>query len=299
MTEEIELSSVNLRYESYRMKNLGQEKRLLTSILERGILEPLQGVDVGGERILLNGFKRYRSARKLKLGTIPYRSVGEDEASGIITVLRSSNDHALSILEQARFVDDLSAIHKLSVADIAELLSRSKSWVSMRLGLIKEMGEQVRERIFAGEFPVYSYMYTARQFMRMNGEGKQAVEDFVEAVAGKNLSTRDIESLAHGYFRGGEAIRAEISAGNLSLVLESIKDLKAKPECLSELERSVLRNLELVQSCMKRLVAKAGDERLSSRSFHAEACLLSAGTLSRLPAFKKMLEELHDRSGNV
>jgi predicted transcriptional regulator len=299
MREEIELSSVNLRYESYRMKNPGQERRLLASILERGIEEPLEGVTVGEERILLNGFKRYRSARKLGLGTVPYKAVAEDEASGIVRVLRFSNDHSLGILEQARFVDDLRTVHKLSVADIAELLSRSKSWVSMRVGLIAEMGEKVRERIFDGEFPIYSYMYTARQFMRMNGEGTKDVEDFVEAVSGKQLSTRDIESLAHGYFRGGDHIREEIRAGNLSLVLDQIKKLRRNPEGLSELERSVLRNLESVGSYMKRLVARHRDERLRSRTFHAEANLLASGILSRLSAFKKALENLYDRSGNA
>lgn len=299
MREEIELSSVNLRYESYRMKNPGQERRLLDSILERGIEEPLEGVTVGEERILLNGFKRYRCARKLKLGTVPYKAVAEDEATGIVRVLRFSNDHSLGILEQARFVDDLRTIHKLSLADIADVLSRSKSWVSMRVGLIAEMGEKVRERIFDGEFPIYSYMYTARHFMRMNGEGREDVEDFVEAVSGKNLSTRDIESLAHGYFRGGDRVREEIRAGNLSLVLDQIKELRRNPEGLSELERSVLRNLEAVGRYMKRLVARHRDERLRSRAFHAEANLLASGILSRLNAFKKALEDLYDRSGNA
>jgi hypothetical protein len=42
----------------------------------------------------------------------------------------------------------------------------------MRLGLIGEMSEKVREKIFRGSFPVYPYMYTLRQFMRMNGVKK-------------------------------------------------------------------------------------------------------------------------------
>jgi hypothetical protein len=45
-------------------------------------------------------------------------------------------------------------------------------------------------------------MYTLRQFMRMNGVRKQDIEDFVVALAGKRLSLREIEQLAHGYFRG-------------------------------------------------------------------------------------------------
>ena len=45
MGQEVELSALDLRYESYRMKNPGLEGRLLASIARRGIEEPLEGVD--------------------------------------------------------------------------------------------------------------------------------------------------------------------------------------------------------------------------------------------------------------
>jgi len=61
MAKEIELSSLDLRYEGYRMKNPGLEERLLVSIAQRGIEEPLEGVQRQQASILLNGFKRYWS----------------------------------------------------------------------------------------------------------------------------------------------------------------------------------------------------------------------------------------------
>ena len=83
----------------------------------------------------------------------PYASLAEEEALGILNLLRISNDRSLTILEQARFIDELRQMHQMSVADLAEQLSRSKAWVSMRLGLIGEMSPAVRERIFSGGFP--------------------------------------------------------------------------------------------------------------------------------------------------
>src|SRR5688572_24540165 len=142
MAEEVDLTTFDLRYENYRMRNPAQEGRLLVTITERGIEEPLEGVDAGGVRILLNGFKRYRCARKLAISTVPYASLGDDAAWGIIAVLRASNHKSLSILEEARFIEDLKTLHRLSVADIAQTLSRSKAWVSMRLGLLKRSEER-------------------------------------------------------------------------------------------------------------------------------------------------------------
>ena len=163
------LSSLDLRYEGFRLKAAALEERLLGSIAQRGIEEPLEGVEVKERSVLLNGFKRYRCARKLRLATVPYASLGPDEAVGILSLLRTSNNRALSILEQAGFIEELKHARQMSVAQIAAELSRSKSWVSMRLGLIAEMSAQVRRQLFAGAFPVYSYMYALRQFMRMNG----------------------------------------------------------------------------------------------------------------------------------
>ena len=96
MVREVELSTLDVRYESYRMRNPALEARLLASIAQRGIEEPLEGVDTKEGTVLLNGFKRYRCARRLQIGNAPYASLGEDEACGIMGLLRVSNNKALS-----------------------------------------------------------------------------------------------------------------------------------------------------------------------------------------------------------
>ena len=299
MAREVELSSLDLRYEGYRMKNAGLEGRLLTSMVQQGIQEALEGVEVQGASILLNGFKRYRCARKLQLRTLPYAAVGEDEAAGIINLLRIANNRGLSILEQAAFLDELNTTRHLSVAQIAQELSRSKSWVSMRLGLIAEMSVAIRSKLFSGAFPVYPYMYTLRRFMRMNGVTTEQVEQFVTALSGKHLSVREVEQLAEGYFRGPDSFRQEILKGNLALPLKWLREVPQNPEGCSEFERVLLGDLEITQKYMQRVMGKTQDQRLKSRVFHAQANLLSAGILSRVPAFNQSLKQLHDRSGQA
>lgn len=299
MSRDVELSSLDLRYEGYRMKNAGLEGRLLTSMAQRGIDEPLEGVEVQGLSLLLNGFKRYRCATKLQLRTVPYASLGQDEAAGIMSLLRTSNDRALSILEQAAFLDELHATRHLGVAQIAEDLSRSKSWVSMRLGLISEMSPAIRAQLFSGAFPVYPYMYTLRQFMRMNGVTGEQVEQFVTAVSGKQLSVREIEQLAHGYFRGPDSFRHEILQGNVALALKRLREVPQNPDGCNEFERVLLADLEITQKYMQRVMGKSQDPRLKTRVFQAQANLLTAGILSRVPAFNQTLKQLHDRTGQA
>ena len=299
MGREVELSALDLRYESYRQRNPVAEARVLASIVERGIEEPLEGVDTKDGSILLNGFKRYRCARKLKIGMAPYISLADDEAMGIMGLLRASNNKALSILEQARFIDELKKIYKMSVAEIAHDLARSKGWVSMRLGLLREMSNSVQDKILSGAFPAYSYMYTMRQFMRMNGVKRGEIEEFVAAVSGKKLSIRDIEHLAHGYFRGPESLREQIRTGNIALPLKVMKDMPETPEGCNGFERGLLKDLELTQMYMQRVMGKIEDQRLKSRDFLVQANLLTSGILSRSRAFLESMRKLNDRSGHA
>ena len=127
MSETVERTSLDLRYQTYRLRNDTAEARLLASIAERDIEQPLRGVDTPQGRLLLDGFKRYRCATKLGIECVPYVSLGEEEAEGIASLMRLTKQKTLSILEQARFVVELLSMHDMSIADVAETLSRSKA----------------------------------------------------------------------------------------------------------------------------------------------------------------------------
>jgi len=307
MANEVDLASLDLRYEGFRLKQPALEERLLASLTQHGIQEPLEGVDLpagqaGGQptKVLLNGFKRYRCARRLRLATVPFSSLGGDEAAAILGLLKLSNNRSLSILEQAAFIAELRNARGLNVTEIAAELSRSKSWVTMRLGLLSGMNEPVRQQLFAGAFPVYCYMYLMRQFMRMNGVKAEQIQEFILAVSGQGLSVREIEQLAHGFFRGPESFREEIRRGNLALPLERMRQMPQSPDACNEFERILLGDLELTQKYMQRVMGKSQEQsKLASRAFHAQCHLLTAGILSRSRAFFHTLRQLHDRNGQA
>ena len=297
--EQVELSSFDLRYENCRMKSRGFENILLGSILEHGIRDPLQGVDTNEVRILLDGFKRYRCSKRLGIGIVPYSSLGDDEALGIIELLRLSNSKSISILEQAKLIDELMTTHNMSNWEIASLLEKSKSWVSMRSGIIGEMSVFVRNKIFDGKFPVYSYMYTLRQFIRMNCITKKDVDEFVNLVSGKHLSIRDIELLAHGFFKGSEEFRQQIKSGNISWGLSRLRESSANRTTCTELERRMLNDLEITQKYMQRVTYRSKDTRFKTNSFYSQANLLSGGIVRQIETFSKAIRGFHDRSGQT
>jgi len=299
MIEKVEISSFDLRFESYRMKSPGDERALIGSISENGIRDPLQGVTTKDGRILLDGFKRYRCAKRLDIRIVPYSALSGDEASGIIELIRISNAKSLSILEQAKLIDELKSVYKMSVSEIATLIEKSKGWVGMRVGIMGQMSECVMNRILSGQFPTYAYMYTLRPFIRMNGINREEIDAFVNSVAGKNLSIRDIEILAHGYFKGSDEFREQIKSGNISWGLSRLKKISANtPDC-TEKEREMLRDLEITLKYMQRVTYKSRETRYKSNAFFAQANLLAGGILSKMNIFSKAVKDFHDRSGKT
>ena len=299
MVEQVEIASLDLRYEGFRMKSPGVEKALLMSIMEKGIRDPVQGVDTKDARILLDGFKRLRCAQKLGIGRAPYVSMGADEVLGIIELIRISNAKSLTILEQARFVDELKSFHRMSTAEIAELLERSKSWVSVRTGIVAEMSDYMLDQIFKGRFPVYSYMYTLRPFIRINGIKNSELDDFVRSVSGKNLSIRNIEILANGYFRGSEALRKQIKNGHITWALGRLKESHTAPSGCSQIESAMIRDLEIVSKYMQRVATKTKNPKYKTNAFFAQANLLTGGILRQTDSFIKAIRAFHDRTGQA
>jgi hypothetical protein len=297
--KQVEISSFDLRYEHCRLRSKVTEKALLSSMLDQGIRDPLLGVETeGGCRILLDGFKRYRCAKKLSIGIVPYHCLGNDEVFGIVELIRISNAKSLSILEQARLIDELKTNHRMSASEIARLLEKSKAWVSVRAGITNEMSKCVAENIFGGKFPVYSFMYTLRQFMRINSVKKEEIDDFVKSVSGKGLSIRDIETLATGYFKGGEDIRQQIRNGNIRWGLSLLKDTSVTKDC-TQVEQGMLRDLEITQKYMRRVINKSKDNRYKTGSFYAQANVLTGGILRQMNIFSRSIKEFHDKSGQT
>lgn len=291
--------SFDLRFEGCRLRNKAVERELIASIMENGIREPLQVVEKEGVRIILNGFKRYRCAVRLGICIVPYSVLSGDEADGIVKMLRISNNNGLNILEQARFVDELKIVYHMDTTDIAAVLEKSKAWVSVRSGIMREMSRTVQEHIFSGRFPVYAYMYILRPFMRINKIGVEEIDDFVRLIGGRNLSIRDIELLAHGYLQGGGAFRREIEAGNIALGLRTLKGELRKPGGCTQQERSLIKDLEITGKYMQRVICKCKDPRHKTGDFFVQANLLAGGILRQIQIFNESVQSLYDRSGKA
>ncbi len=295
---EVEITQIDRRYEEFRLENKIDERIISNSMLECGIRDALLCVvDAKENIVLLDGFKRLRCAIRLKIHTVPTISLGSDEVDGILQFIRLSNARSLNILEQSALVDQLNGTHGMRIKQIAHHLERSPAWVSVRLGMIQEMTTVVRKAVFSGQFPARAYMYNLRTFTRVKKIPKKEIDTFVLAVAGKSLSTRDIETLAYGYFHGGDYLKEQIKQGNLEFAIKQLrrKDLVSEDHTLEPQEQRVIKDLELVQKYMRSVRNTLADKCLCSKSFFLVADLLVEGILSKHQDFGKCLQDFYDK----
>jgi hypothetical protein len=130
--------------------------------------------------------------------------------------------------------------------------------------------------------------------MRINGTSCTEIERFVLATSGQHLSVRQIDQLCRSCFGGDPELREQILAGRFELVL---RENEQPPDAVgaSAAEKTLLRELEALRKGLRRVTALAGNERLKSPAFHAQAGLVSAGILQESKSFLKTVRRLHDR----
>lgn len=300
MADTIELSDIDLRYEHLRIKDSVREYSLQSSIMEQGILEPLCILVLSDTvHVLLDGYKRYRCAVRLRLLNIPTITWEYDAAVGILKLLKFSSGNRLTAIEEAGLVNELHLVHKLSLVEIGGRLERSVSWVSLRLGLMQEMSADVREKIFSGQFPVRSYMYSLRHFTRVKSSvSKAMVSTFVGCVSGKGLSGRDIDRLAHAYFKGGAIMKSQIEAGQLDWTLRQLKERDNKQavshDTTGDAEKCVLSQLETIHVNVIKLSSGLKNTCLTRECFLNRALKKVLNLLKSYEDFNHTLREFYD-----
>lgn len=291
-----DIADFDLRYENCRIRDQKIEDGLLLSILKSGIRDPLRGVEGEKSKILLDGFKRLRCAKKLNIEIIPYLSMGTDQAMGIVELIRGSFSKNLNILEQSKWIDELKNSYGMSIAEIADHLGKSKSWVRLRVETKKKISWCVTENILRGKFPARSYLYTIAPLTRVHGLRSEEVDHFVDLVSGKKISTRDIDLLARAYFTGSAQIVDQIKSGRLEWGLEQLKKDKSDElgEC-TQLETKVLKHLESIQNHMKKLIIESSDKRLKTNVFWAQANLLTEAISNQMKSFSTAISRFYDQ----
>lgn len=284
----IDITKIDLRFEKLRLKNPKEEGILWISIIERGIEDPIAGILNDNIFILLDGFKRYRCAVKCKITEIPYIIYSEDEMSGVINLLKISSEKSLHILEQAKIVQELVNVYNLTMNDVASKLGKSSNWVRMRMALLSELTPLCLQKIFDGSFPVWCALGKLRQLKRFHKFSDDKVDEFINIVCGQFLSCRDIDLLAQGYF-SGHLNRDKLKDNDFNWAIDKMKKLSLSENNFSNSNRQFIKDLEIAQKYIGRLIIKSPYWDKKNTEFMSVATILAEGILDKIERLRDTL----------
>lgn len=253
---DLEHQQLILRYEHLRTRCPERERRLLSSLAGHGQQIPI--VVVASEEadrfVVVDGYKRVRAMRRLGCDVVQAAcwDLGEAEALLLGRLMHAGVEE--SAFEQGLWLRELHLRFALSLDELARRFDRSLSWVSRRLGLVRDLPEAIQERVLRGEVGAHAAMKYLVPLARAN---REACERLVEAIADKKLTTRQVGELVAAYRAGSAKTRALVLTDPL-VVLKARDDGRSpsttgEPQSAGEL---LLRDFEILGSVARRALKR-------------------------------------------
>jgi ParB/RepB/Spo0J family partition protein len=139
------------QYRRYRLPDPEAEAAMAESLRRYGQQTPLVVCLREETYEVLDGFKRLAAARVLSLKTVSIRSLEVDERLAKTAILGLNQiGRRTQDWEEAWIVHALVREDGLTQEQVAELLSRHKSWVCRRLALVEKLADPAREDLRLG-----------------------------------------------------------------------------------------------------------------------------------------------------
>jgi len=214
---ELELGQLDLRYESLRTRSALRERRVLASIAHVGQQMPIIVVRDGDAHVVVDGYKRVRTLRRLRHDTVRATAWELSEAEALLLERRLRAGESDSAIEQGWFLREMTERFGLSRDELARRFDRTASWVSRRLALVMALPASVQSHVRSGAIGAHAAMKYLVPLARAN-EGD--CERLAEAIAPSRPSSRQLGELCATYAAGNVETR-QLCVRDPALVLRA------------------------------------------------------------------------------
>ena len=243
---ELNLESLDLKYERLSVRRPTAERRLLASLGETGQQSPVIVVAASeaGRYVVVDGHKRVRALRRLKTEVVKAAVWELPEAQALTTAYQLWAQGRRDAFEEGWLVAELHRGFKWSLGEVAERLVRSKSWASKRLALVEELPDWMAEEVASGRIGAHAAANFLVPLTRGNGEEGRVL---AEKIRGLGLTNRQLGELCACYRASSAPVRRKI-VENPALFLKAQAAAKAgRAEAgLDEKQQRCVKSLELV-----------------------------------------------------
>lgn len=251
---DLEFHQLDLRYEGLRVRRPEQERRLLSSLAQRGQQVPIVVVAASepGRFVVIDGYKRVRALRLLRGDTVTATVWAMNEVEALILDRSLRRAEAETALEQGWLLAELQHGFGLDLEALARRFDRSPSWVSGRLGLVEHLPPAVQEWVRKGEIGAHAAM---KHLLPMARANREACKTLCAAIARHKLSTREVGRLWEAWRDGASGLRARLLADPL-LFLKTRREMENEPPQTASPSEELLKDLDLVGAIARRALRR-------------------------------------------
>ena len=293
---QLEFQQLDRRYESLRTRNPQRERLLLASLSASGQQVPIVVVR-GSEAeryVVVDGFKRIRALARLGADTVVATCWELSEAEALIVNRLLCGSERASALEQGWLLRDLVDRFALRTDELARRFDRSVSWVSRRLGLVRDLPEQVQEGVRAGQVVPHAAMKYLLPLARANASDCLGL---LTGLRGHKPSSRAMGRLYVAYMAGDARTRERLVADPL-LFLRVDEERHRKPTDAAEQLLSDLRALLAILRRVRHHLEEWPGEPLSTE-VHSRAEVLLGRTRGEMERLRGVWPEEERDAGRA
>lgn len=258
---ELEIGQLDRKYSYLRVTSRLALARLVASIADIGQQNPVLVVvpEAGGKAVLIDGYLRVEWLERLGRDTVQALQLAVNETEALLMRQRMAVEERRSALEDGWLLQELHIGHRLSQSELALRLGKSVSWVSRRLGLVRDLPEDVQNLVRLGHVPAHAAMKYLLPLARAISE---ACARLTQSLDGSRWTVREIGQIYETWRKSSPEVRARIEANPRNFCKSLPLSALALPDCDAPL-RELLVSLGRLGGMCRRLQALVS-VRLSS-----------------------------------
>ena len=243
----VEWHQLNMKYAHLRVHDPGKQARLMGSLASAEQQAPVIVVaGEGGQYVLIDGYARVSALKKLGRDMALAVELAMSESDALVFSHRHQTGRGPNALEEAWLLLELTEVHRVEQRRLAVMLSKSPSWISRRLALLKALPVNVQEEVRKGVVSAYSAMKYLVPLARANWEH---CRDLVTNLRGTRTSVRDMERLYRAYKTGTLEVKERLVANPLLYLKLEAESHQEDTDVLAETYAELLiHELEAVSS---------------------------------------------------
>jgi ParB family transcriptional regulator, chromosome partitioning protein len=246
---QLEFHQLDRRWEHFRVRHPGRQRRLLASLAESGQQTPIVVVAAEGQKdrfVVIDGYKRMTALGQLGRDTVEAVVWPMSEAAAVLLDRSLRLSEHETALEVGWLLAELERRFDYGFDELARRFDRSVSWVSRRLALVEVLPEAIQQQVREGKIPAQ----VALKFLVP--VARQSLEDcqrMAAIFAQHHCDTREACQLYAAWRKGSPAISKRI-LNDPELFFKAQR--QAQEKALAGTGAELLRDLEMMAAIVNR-----------------------------------------------